>query len=142
MQAATNIIDFDTDDHATDTASPPLVVMLTSGPDDSGKRATLAYATALTAIGMDTPTIVFLAGDGAFWGYEGHADDYRMNGFPPLRELVEAFEELGGETCICSTCDRFCGLSGNEANPGHVRRDSVKPRGLAAILPQALGDCY
>lgn len=45
--------------------------MLTSGNDDGGKRATLAYTAATCAAAMDRRTIMFLVGDGAHWAYEG-----------------------------------------------------------------------
>lgn len=114
----------------------PLVIMLTSGPEDGGKRATLAYCAACTSLGMDTRTRIFLVGDGAHWGYEGHTADYHMNGFPPLQELVEMFRELGGETYICSTCDQVCGIPSDGNYTDRVRRQEVQPRGLAYILPE------
>jgi predicted peroxiredoxin len=114
----------------------PLVIMLTSGPEDGGKRATLTYSAACTALGLDTPTKIFLIGDGAYWGYEGYTDAYHMSGFPPLHELVEMFRELGGETYICSACDQVCGIPGEGENPNRVRRKEVQPRGLASILPE------
>ena len=114
MNTATNIVEFEQND--TETNIKPLVVILASGPDDGGKRATLAYTAAVTSVGMDTPTRIFLVGDGAYWAYEGHGDDVQMNGFPSLAELVETFRELGGETYICSTCDQFCGIPGDEAH--------------------------
>ena len=49
--------------HGTPTpASQPLVVIIASGPEDGCKRATLAWTTAVTAMG-DTPTRIFLVGD-------------------------------------------------------------------------------
>jgi predicted peroxiredoxin len=111
----------------------PLVIMLTSGPEDGGKRAILTYSAACTSLGIDTPTRVFLVGDGAYWGHEGHID-YQMNGFPPLQELVEMFGELGGETYICSTCDQVCGIPGEDDHPHRIRRHDVQPCGLAPIL--------
>lgn len=111
----------------------PLVIMLTSGPEDGGKRAILTYSAACTSLGIDTPTRIFLVGDGAYWGYEGHSD-YQMNGFPPLQALVEMFAELGGETYICSTCDQACGIPGEDGHLHRVRRPDVQPCGLAPIL--------
>ncbi|MGD2112828.1 MAG: hypothetical protein PVI50_05535 [Gammaproteobacteria bacterium] len=75
----------------------PLVIMLASGPEDGGKRATLAYSAACTAAGMDTPTRIFLVGDGTHRDYEGHTDGCHMDGFPPLQELVELLRQFRGE---------------------------------------------
>lgn len=55
---------------STSASSPPVqrhlargcyTVILASGPEDGGKRATLALAAACTAQAMDLDTIVFLA---------------------------------------------------------------------------------
>lgn len=128
-----SVIDFEQTTPATD--SSPLVVILASGPEDGGTRATLALTAAVTAISMDTPTRLFLAGDGAHWAYEGHAEDVHVNGFPPLIELIETFAELGGESWICSTCDKFCGIPGDSEHSDRVRRRDVQPHGMAAVLP-------
>jgi len=131
-----NLVNFE---QKQDTAiDGPLVVILASGPEDGGKRAILGYSAACTALGIDTPTQIFMIGDGAYWGYEGHTDDCQMSGFPPLQELVEMYCELGGETYICSTCDQVCGIPGEE-NANRVRRREVQPRGLASILPEITG---
>ena len=128
-----SIVSFEQPSPATGTAS--LVVILASGPEDGGTRATLALTAAVTAISMDTPTKLFLAGDGAYWAYEGHAEDVHVNGFPPLNDLLETFSELGGESWICSTCDKFCGITGDSEHTDRVRRRDVQPRGMAAVLP-------
>ncbi|MDX1696836.1 MAG: DsrE family protein [Thiohalobacterales bacterium] len=133
MNTAANIVEFEQEDIRADE---PLVVILASGPEDDGKRATLAYSAAVTSLGMDTPTRLFLVGDGAFWAYEGHTSGFRMPGFPALSDLVEAFSELGGETWICSTCDQFCGVPSDGHHGGRSRRPDVQPRGMASILPE------
>ena len=58
-------------------------VILASGPEDSGKRATLAFAAACTAQMMDLDTIVFLLGDGAHWAYEGTPSKCTRPAFRP-----------------------------------------------------------
>ncbi|MGD2137220.1 MAG: DsrE family protein [Gammaproteobacteria bacterium] len=121
---------------AKESSDAPLVILLTSGPDDGGKRATLAYTAACTSLGMEKRTRIFLVGDGAFWGYEGHAAGIHMNGFPALDELTGMFRDLGGETYICSTCDQVCGIP-SDGEPGNrVRRREVHPCGMASILPE------
>lgn len=116
------------------TDQPPMVILLTSGPDDRGKKAVLAYSAAVISASMDVPTQIFLVGDGAHWAYEGHIDQIEHNGFPPLDELIEAYSELGGETYICSTCDKACGIPGDNEQTNRFRRTSVYPRGMASVL--------
>ena len=114
-------------------------VILASGPEDGGKRATLALSAACTAQAMDLHTIVFLVGDGVHWGYEGHAEAVHATGFPPLAELMEAFLECGGQVLLCSACDAACALPARAGGMAPRRRHGVHPQGLAAVLSHTLG---
>jgi predicted peroxiredoxin len=102
-------------------------VILASGPEDGGKRATLAFAAACTAQMMDLDTIVFMLGDGAHWAYDGHAEQAHAPGFPALAELIDLFVEAGGQLLLCSACDGACALSS-------ARRRDVRVSGLASLL--------
>ena len=107
-------------------------VILASGAEDGGMRATLALAAACAAQAMDLDTIVFLLGDGAFWAYDGHAERVHAPGFPALADLMDSFVEAGGELQLCSACDAAC------AQPG-ARRREVLVRGMASLLSHAVG---
>jgi predicted peroxiredoxin len=109
-------------------------VILTSGPEDGGKRATLAFSAALTAQSMDLNTLVFLVGDGAFWGYEGRAEDVRAPGFPALGDLIESFFEAGGQVILCSACDAVCAAPADAEGLPLRRLPGVRPQGLASVL--------
>jgi predicted peroxiredoxin len=113
-------------------AGDPYAVILASGPEDGGKRATLAFAAACTAQAMDLDTIVFLLGDGAHWAYDGRAERVHAPGFPALADLIDSFVEAGGQLLLCSACDGICAL------PGARRRD-VRLRGLASLLSHTVG---
>ncbi|OQX13226.1 MAG: hypothetical protein BWK73_12610 [Thiothrix lacustris] len=119
---------------ATDT---PLaynyVILLASGNEDGGKRATLAFSTACSAAAMDMTTHVFLVGDGSFWAYEGHTHGIHAPGFPPLEELVSNYLELGGQLYICSACDQVCSLLPDQDHLP-TKRAGVELRGLASVL--------
>ena len=116
----------------TRQARDAYAVILASGPEDGGKRATLAFAAACTAQAMDLDTIVFVLGDGAHWAYDGHAEQVHAPGFPALADLIDSFVEAGGELQLCSACDATC------AQPGGRRRE-VHVRGLASLLSHAVG---
>lgn len=116
------------------TEQPPLVILLTSGPDDRGKKAVLAYSAAVTSVSMEVPTQIFLVGDGAHWAYEGNVADIEHPGFPPLQELIETFSEFGGETYICSTCAEVCAIPSDQEQVNRQRRSQVYPRGMASVL--------
>jgi len=113
-------------------AGESYAIVLVSGPDDGGKRATFAFAAACTAQAMDCDTIVFLLGDGAHWAYDGSADRVHAPGFPALAELMDTFVEGGGHMLLCSACDATC-------TPARARRPGVRVRGLATLLAHTMG---
>ena len=110
------------------------VIMLTSGLDDGGKRATLACSAACSARAMEFKTQVFLIGDGSHWAYEGSADGIRQKGFPALEDLVQSYLELGGQIFVCSACDSVCTLPLDEHDRPLQKRAGIEARGLASIL--------
>jgi predicted peroxiredoxin len=120
----------------TPTQRGNYAVILTSGAEDGGKRATLALSAACTAHAMDLNTIVFLVGDGVHWGYEGRAEGVHAPGFPPLVDLMESFLEAGGQVFLCSACDAVCALPTDGKMPR--RRRGVSPQGLASMLSHTL----
>ncbi len=109
-------------------------VILASGAEDGGKRATLALAAACTTQAMDLDTIVFMVGDGVHWGYEGHAENIHTPGFPALAELMASFFESGGEVFLCSACDAVCALPVDADGKALKRRRGVRLEGLASVL--------
>lgn len=109
------------------------VVMLTSGDGDGGKRATLAFSAACTAIAMDFDTRVFLIGDGSQWAYERASDSLIQPGFPPLSELIDSFMNLGGKIYLCAACDQEQ-PAGDHAHAVNRRRPKVQNLGLAPVL--------
>ncbi len=116
------------------------LVLLTSGSEDGGKRATLAFCAACSALALNKETQVFLVGDGSHWAYEGNAERVNQEGFPPLKELIQDFLELGGKIYICTTCEKFCAISkdGPEARKA-TRKEEIRPRGFSAVLGEMAG---
>jgi len=111
-----------------------LVVLLTTGRDDDGKRATLAFTAATCAAAMDKRTIIFMVGDGAYWAYEGRTAGVRQKGFPLLGELMDFLIEMGGEMYVCSTCDEVCSVPSDDEAEDLKRHPAIQPRGMSAVL--------
>ena len=112
------------------------VIVLATGLEDQGKRATLAFSAACSALALDKPTHLFLAGDGSHWADEGHAELIHQAGFPALAELMDTYLELEGKLYLCSACDQVCSLP-LVAGANLVRRAGVEIRGLVSILDYA-----
>ncbi|TXH70645.1 MAG: hypothetical protein E6Q83_05220 [Thiothrix sp.] len=117
-------------------ANRSYVIVLATGLEDHGKRATLAFSAACSALAIDRPTYVFLVGDGSHWAYEGHADAIHQAGFPALNELIDTYLELDGKLYICSACDQVCSLPLTDGAV-LVRRQGIEVRGLVSILDYA-----
>ena len=107
-------------------------IILASGAEDGGMRATLALAAACAAQAMDLDTIVFLLGDGAFWAYDGHAERVHAPGFPALADLIDSFVEAGGELQLCSACDATCSQPGRRRREVQAHVVQIKGRRAAA----------
>src|SRR4051812_32264981 len=114
-------------------------VILASGAEDGGKRATLALSAACTAQAMDLTTILFLVGDGVHWGYEGRAEEVHAPGFPPLADLMETFIECGGQGFLCSPRDALCALPTYPHGATPRRRPGLRPPGVGAVLAPTAG---
>jgi predicted peroxiredoxin len=113
-------------------------IILASGPEDGGKRATIALSMACTALSMELPTLVFMIGEGSYWAYEGHADGIQTNGFPALTELFDSFIDLGGNLAVCSTCNHTICHAPSQLERALVRRNGVDILGMASVMDRLL----
>jgi len=127
--------------HPDMATEAPLVVMLATGSDDGGKRATLAFTAATCAAAMDKRAIVFMVGDSAHWAYEGRATGVQQKGFPPLEELVDCLVEMGGEMYVYSTCDEVCSVPSDDERENLKRHSAIQPRGMSAVLSDMTDGC-
>ncbi|RJS50071.1 DsrE family protein [Bacillus sp. PK3_68] len=79
------------------------VVSVTHAKDDPD-RATVGFVIANAAIASGKETVVFLNVEGAHLGAKGYAEEIHEEGFAPLKELMQLFQEAGGDIWICSPC--------------------------------------
>ena len=119
--------------------SPNVLIMLTVGKADNGKSATMAFSCGMSALAMSHPATIFLTSDGSVWGYEGSADETRVQGFPPLSELINQYIGGGGDLIICSVCHKTCSTGNPQANPTIEMLEGVQIGGFATIIERGMG---
>jgi len=84
-----------------------MVVVLTTGKQDRGTRATLAFAWACTALAMGRAVSLYLTMDGTLWAMRGTMKGLQVEGFEPLSQYLEQFLLLGGELLVCAPCSEY-----------------------------------
>lgn len=89
------------------SAEETVVVVLTTGKQDRGTRATLAFAWACTALAMGKPVSLYLTMDGTIWAMQGTMKGLKVEGFEPLIQYLEQFLLLGGELMVCAPCSEY-----------------------------------
>lgn len=81
-----------------------ILYMCTCGKD----RAEVAhnpFVLANAALAMDIQATVVLSGEGVHMAVPGYADAMPPGGgFPPMKELLATFLELGGTLWVCGPC--------------------------------------
>src|SRR6185312_10811112 len=85
-------------------------VHATHGQEDP-ERATLPFIVANVAANADQEAVVLLTIEGVWLATKGYADTIEKAGFPPLREVIQAFVANGGQIWVCGTCAKPRGIS-------------------------------
>ncbi|MBK7579565.1 MAG: hypothetical protein IPI67_05085 [Myxococcales bacterium] len=65
--------------------SDKMLIILTTGPEDRGNRATLAFAMGVSALISGVDTTIYLTMGGAFWSRPSGVGKVHIEGFEPLR---------------------------------------------------------
>ncbi len=94
-----------------------ILVNCTYGAEDP-ERATVPYIVASTSAAAGQQTAVICTAEGVWTGTAGYADRVRFPGMAPLRELVDALVEAGGEIWLCSACTAVRGIDDDDLAPG------------------------
>ena len=109
------------------------MIVLTTGKQDRGTRATLAFSWGCAALAMGQRVALYLTMDGTVWAVQGSDRGGAVSGFEPLGEYVEQFLALGGEILVCAPCSEYyCSLDGIQ--PGAILRQGTSLVGLATIV--------
>lgn len=83
------------------------LIVLTTGKQDRGTRATLAFSWACTAAAMGKKTAIYLTMDGTLWALKETAHGVKVDGFEPLEEYIAQFDVLGGSLLVCAPCSEY-----------------------------------
>lgn len=111
-----------------------LLIILTTGAEDRGSRATLAFAMGVSSLISGVDTTLFMTMGGTFWSRESSLRKVRIEGFESLGTYVDQYREAGGHLLVCSPCNEFyCAIGkDNPLMPG------AELSGLTAIVDLAL----
>lgn len=94
-----------------------VLVVLTTGKQDRGARATLALAWGCASLAMGKRVLLYLTMDGTIWAMQGTSHNVQVDGFEPLSAYLDQFMELGGEMVVCAPCSEYyCSLDRGAVN--------------------------
>jgi uncharacterized protein involved in oxidation of intracellular sulfur len=118
--------------------NPDTLIALTSGKQDRGTRATLAFAWGCAALAMGQKVTLFLTMDGTVWAMKGAMKDVVVGGFEPLDDYMDQFLALGGELLVCAPCtEYYCSFDRSQISSTII--EDAELTGLATIVSK-MGD--
>ena len=97
--------------------SEKLVIMATHAADDP-ERATIPFVLATAAQATDVDVSIGLQVDGVTLACKGGADKIQAPDFPPLKDLLDAYLEAGGEIYVCGPCAKSRHIAPEDLVPG------------------------
>ncbi len=80
-----------------------LAIVCTHGPEDP-ERATIPFVLATAAQASEVEVIMGFQVNGVMLAKKGCAEHVFASGFPPLKELMDAYIEAGGKMFVCGPC--------------------------------------
>lgn len=80
-----------------------LVIMATHGPEEA-ELATIPFVMANAALASGIEVVMGFQADGVRLAHEGEVDKVEALEFPPLRDLLADYRELGGRLLVCGPC--------------------------------------
>jgi len=117
---------------------PDVLITLTTGKQDRGTRATLAFAWCCAALAMGQTVTMYLTMDGTVWASQNAMKGVEVGGFEPLEDYLEQFCALGGELLVCAPCSEYyCAFDRDKMTSTMI--EEAQLTGLATIVSK-LGD--
>lgn len=115
------------------STSVDTVIVITTGKQDRGTRATLAAAWGCATLAMGRSVSIYLTMDGTVWAMQGAAKHVQVGGFETLDVYLEQFLELGGKIQVCAPCSEYYCAVGPETAGGTLLNEA-ELTGLASIV--------
>ena len=115
------------------TEQPDFLITLTTGKQDRGTRATLAFSWACVALAMGKTVTLYLTMDGTVWATKGACRGVEVGGFESLEDYLEQFLALGGELLVCAPCTEYYCSFDRSAIQGTLLEEA-QLTGLATIV--------
>jgi len=109
------------------------MIVLTTGKQDRGTRATLAFSWGCIALAMGQKVALYLTMDGTVWAAQGAMKGVAVAGFEPLKDYHEQFVALGGEILVCAPCSEYYCAVDQAQVPGAIIEEAELV-GLATIV--------
>jgi predicted peroxiredoxin len=88
-------------------AGNKMLIIVTTGPEDRGNRATLAFSMGVAALISGVDTTIYLTMGGTFWSRAKAGEKVHIDGFEPLQVYIREFLDSGGKLMVCSPCAQF-----------------------------------
>ena len=112
---------------------PDLLITITTGKQDRGSKATLAFSWGCAALAMGQSVCIYLSMDGTVWAAKGAMKGVEVGGFGQLEDYLDQFIELGGELLVCAPCTEYYCAFDRSSIPSTLIEEA-KLTGLATIV--------
>ncbi|MDR3572930.1 MAG: DsrE family protein [Anaerolineaceae bacterium] len=86
-----------------------LLIIVTHGPDEP-ELATIPFVMATTSQALEVEVVMGFQADGVLLVKKGIAELVEASAFPPLKTLLEAYVEAGGQMLACAPCLKSRGI--------------------------------
>ena len=80
------------------------LIFVATHAEEQPDRATIPFVLANAALAMDQEAIIVLQVTAVYIAMKNYARHVHAAGFPPLQELIDAFQEQGGKIWVCDPC--------------------------------------
>jgi predicted peroxiredoxin len=121
------------------TATESLLVVVTTGLEDGGRRAAFAVGVALAALAEGKMAHLFLSLESAPLATPEGARGIHPRGFSePLSGYLDHFVDLGGQLEVCSSCfDEYCKDSRRDETGNVILRPGTRVESLGTVARRA-----